>query len=301
MSTILLYHGVYKKKLLGIENYSCKHIEEKIFEKQIKWLRKNCELVNLKQFFSEINNNTKKKKKLVSITFDDSYKNVYTNALPILNKYEVPATFFINTGFINNSKLYWTDVLEAIFNSCEKKEFFLDAPSFSKKKYDISTNKKKIRTIIFIKNKLKKIKKREREQIVNIIKKKLNITNSKLFLSKNYKTLNWSEVKKIDKNKKYEIGGHSTNHEILSFLNETELKIEIDQCINVLEKKLKRKIDLFSYPEGKFNNLVIKKLKKKKIKICPTATPGINTKKVSSFHLKRYMPGFMNQNFPFKI
>ena len=84
-------------------------------------------------------------------------------------------------------------------------------------------------------------------------------------------------------------------------LNKEELKVEIDGCLNQLEKKLKQKIYLFSYPEGKFNSFVIKQLKKRKIRICPTASPGNNNKNTDAFFLKRYMPGFMQQKFPFSI
>ena len=300
MAVILLYHGVYKKKLYGIQNYSGKHIHIDVFNKQMKWLKKNCILVNLNEFCSI--KGIKSKKKIVSITFDDSYKNVYTNAIPILNKYKIPATFFINTGFINNNKFYWTDYLEILFNLTKEKNLSLNySPIFLKKKFDIKTNKEKISTIIFIKEKLKKIIKNERNKIINIIKCNLHVKKLKYTNSENYKTLTWKEVKKINNFLRYEVGGHTTNHEILTFLNENELKKEVDDCIKKIKKELNNETNLFSYPEGKFNNFSINRLKKNFIKICPTAASGINKKNTSNFFLKRYMPGFMQQKFPLKI
>ena len=48
-SQILLYHGVTKNRSFGIENYSKKHISQKNFEKQMKFLSKNNYVVPLKE------------------------------------------------------------------------------------------------------------------------------------------------------------------------------------------------------------------------------------------------------------
>ena len=74
-SHILLYHGVTSSKSFGIENYSKKHINIKLFEKQMKFLKKNRTVVPLRKI-RQIKNS-------VAITFDDTFKNVYTNALPV--------------------------------------------------------------------------------------------------------------------------------------------------------------------------------------------------------------------------
>jgi peptidoglycan/xylan/chitin deacetylase (PgdA/CDA1 family) len=37
----------------------------------------------------------------VSVTFDDGFADNYTNAMPILLRYEIPATFFVATGLID--------------------------------------------------------------------------------------------------------------------------------------------------------------------------------------------------------
>ena len=44
----------------------------------------------------------------VLITFDDGYEDNYTNAYPILKKYNLKATIFIVTGFVSKRKGYLT-------------------------------------------------------------------------------------------------------------------------------------------------------------------------------------------------
>lgn len=42
-----------------------------------------------------------KSKKSFAITFDDVFENVYTNAYPILKRYQVPFTLFVSTGLLD--------------------------------------------------------------------------------------------------------------------------------------------------------------------------------------------------------
>lgn len=52
---------------------------------------------------------------LVAVTFDDGYADNLLNALPILERYQVPATFFVSTAFLDKQREYWWDELEQMF------------------------------------------------------------------------------------------------------------------------------------------------------------------------------------------
>jgi peptidoglycan/xylan/chitin deacetylase (PgdA/CDA1 family) len=74
-----------------------------ILDEQIKTLKnagytflKNDELADILDTKKEI------PQKPVVLTFDDGYKDFYTNAYPILKKYNAKATNFVISGFINN-------------------------------------------------------------------------------------------------------------------------------------------------------------------------------------------------------
>jgi peptidoglycan/xylan/chitin deacetylase (PgdA/CDA1 family) len=48
----------------------------------------------------------------LAITFDDGYRDNVVNALPILERYEIPATIFIVSGSIGSAQEFWWDTLE---------------------------------------------------------------------------------------------------------------------------------------------------------------------------------------------
>lgn len=73
------------------------------FESKLNFLKCNTNVVSFDNFISGKLNSEKIN---VVITFDDGYKSWITHAVPILRKLELPATFFISSGFVGLSKTY---------------------------------------------------------------------------------------------------------------------------------------------------------------------------------------------------
>ena len=99
----LMYHNVFPEKTEGI-------ISEEEFEKHMEYIKdmktyKMEELEKMNYILDE---------KSILVTFDDGYKNNYTKAFPILKKYNIKATIFLNTVYIENDKDYlnWNEIKE---------------------------------------------------------------------------------------------------------------------------------------------------------------------------------------------
>ena len=78
-------------------------------ESQIRYLKKHYEVISGKELDSWLAGRSKLKK-AVLITFDDGYEDNYTNALPILEKYECPAVFFVPTGYVGTNRDFEFDI-----------------------------------------------------------------------------------------------------------------------------------------------------------------------------------------------
>lgn len=76
-------------------------VSKNLFEKHIKYLSTNYDIVTLKEALRKFTNNRLNGNELV-ITFDDGYEDNLSKAYPILSKYSATATIFITTGFINH-------------------------------------------------------------------------------------------------------------------------------------------------------------------------------------------------------
>jgi peptidoglycan/xylan/chitin deacetylase (PgdA/CDA1 family) len=115
--TILLYHGVTNSLSDGIENFSHKHLSIKDFENHIRFIKKNCNILSMDDVVNIKNEGGHWPQNAVAVTFDDGFKNNFTTAAPILEKYGCPATFYICAGMINANLMFWVDKIEDCINS----------------------------------------------------------------------------------------------------------------------------------------------------------------------------------------
>lgn len=100
---ILLYHRVENVK--SDPHLLC--VTPLNFEKQVKWLSENVNVVPLRQLTS-LKTGDFKRKLFASITFDDGYSDNLYNAARILRKYNLPSTFFITSGKVGDkTPFYW--------------------------------------------------------------------------------------------------------------------------------------------------------------------------------------------------
>ena len=83
------------------------------FEMHMRYLKKNgfC-VIGLADLARKIKSRLPIPRKSVAIAFDDGYRSILTNALPILKKFEFTATLFVNVYFLERKlpkHVYWHD------------------------------------------------------------------------------------------------------------------------------------------------------------------------------------------------
>ena len=104
---IIVFHGIDK---VGETKFNSRFHSVHFFEKFIQYATTNFNVISLDDFY---NKKFKPDTLNLAITFDDGYFNNYKNAVPILEKYGVPATFFITT-IPNNSAFLWPDFIDLV-------------------------------------------------------------------------------------------------------------------------------------------------------------------------------------------
>ena len=298
---ILCYHGVSNcKRNFGIENFSGKHIFSKVFDDQLKFLkRKKCNFLKLDDVVKNIKEGITFKKNSICITFDDGFKNNFDVAVPILKKLKIPAIFFLCPKNIDMQKMFWVDKIENCINLTKKIKIKIKIRN-KQKVFLLNNNKNKIECVNKLKDLCKKEKVEFKNKLINELIKKSGVRPSIRF-AKNYQIAKWLQIKKTLKSNLFDIGGHSLEHDIYTKLNKKKIISNVRQTINIIKKKLGYKVRYFSYPEGQtdhYNKFVIEILKRNKITCCPTAIDGKNNHLDNLFHLKRIMVGFNNIKLP---
>jgi peptidoglycan/xylan/chitin deacetylase (PgdA/CDA1 family) len=277
----IVYHNIkpYDKKY-KYNNY----LNPKIFERQIHLLKKNYNFFDCQILF---NKNFKYDQNNIFLTFDDSLKNHYEFAYPILKRNRINAIFYIPSLPYINKKILNVHKIHLILSKYKSNIVHNFLTNYIKeKKITINTKVKYLKNIYQnqnIQNTSQKIKillnysidKKLRNCVINAtFNKFFPDFNEKRFIKDYY--LSEHEIEKMSRY--MIIGSHTYSHKLLDELSTEDAENEIDKGIRFVEKFTDLKT--FSYPFGfigSFNKLHKYILKKKKI----TFSVSVTNKKIT--------------------
>lgn len=168
-------------------------------------------------------------KKYVLLNFDDGYFN-NTIALSILEKFKVPATFFISSSFVENYKSFWWDVIY-------RERIKRNTPS---EKINEEFKSLELRKINFIENYLvENFGIKSMDPVCDIDR-----------------PFSFSELKNFSENNLVTLGNHTSNHAVLTILERHEIIEEFTACRKFLKSISDKSPEIISYPMGWFNQAI---------------------------------------------
>jgi peptidoglycan/xylan/chitin deacetylase (PgdA/CDA1 family) len=260
------------------------------FEREIAYLRKATEVIPLDRLVARLREGTTLSSRTVAITFDDGYKDNYQYAFPILKKYNVPATIFLTTDYVDNSELFWWYKLSwAIWNT-DIEEFKIN--NFGR--HYLRSTGDRLQAIRKVKAVLEKLAKNQRNLAMDELLKALRI-RIPASLGEDLK-LTWDEIIKMNRGG-ISFGAHTASHPVLTGLAPQEAKVEIIQSKKIIEEKLGRSINSFSFPKGAYNAGIIELLKENGFHYAVTTVPRTLMSYSDPYQLGRIPTGWKFETF----
>lgn len=286
---IFLFHGVIKTNPFIVRNYNRKHIFEQEFYNLLTQLTEAGTAISLDDLVNYQFNEQELPKKSFIITFDDGFENNYSVAAPILHDLNVPATFYITSSFVDLNLMSWIDQIDYALEHTAVSELHLSfLPNFVNVR-SVDERKNFLRLVRDIAKGNKEFfleKEKYIHEIFDVCKVRKAVSSD----SPLDKKMNWKQVKEMDANPLFTVGGHTHTHPIMSYLDGNTLAWEIDTNLAYLRCAGIKDIVHFSYPEGLahcYTDQVIAALKKRNILCSPSAIDGVNGRDDNLFHLKR--------------
>ena len=176
----------------------------------------------------------------VCVTFDDGYADNVEVALPVLQRWAVPATFFLTTGFFGHGCMWNDRVIELLRNVKTQK---LSLSNLGLGEYEITSMDARLHMVNSVLRQLKHLSLEERGQQVQRLENELNIDVS-------YSPMMCEEQVSVLTESGMSVGAHTVNHPILSKISLDEAKQEIESGKRQLEALTKKEVTLFAYPNG---------------------------------------------------
>lgn len=106
---ILCYHGVCRKDPF---RYNTLFITARKLEDQLRFFKDHFHLLSLQECFS---GKIPPENFSLALSFDDGFRNNYRYVWPLLEKYQVPATFFVTAIRETGADILWNDALSIAF------------------------------------------------------------------------------------------------------------------------------------------------------------------------------------------
>jgi peptidoglycan/xylan/chitin deacetylase (PgdA/CDA1 family) len=259
---IIYYHGVVKEnELAKIGNYQGKHVFEREFYNQMNYIREYYMPISLSELINDQSDDINKIRNAIIITFDDGYLNNYEYAFPILKKFNIPATIFLTTNFINKKKPLWPDRIEYALMNTKKKEIQLSFLSDISSLY-LKTEADRMNIDSIIRRKIKKMHKSEVEGALDEIEEAFGCSLShKVKTWFHYAPLEWKQAREMLDSGLINFGSHTVNHYILTKCDPETIRYETGESRKIIRKELGISCESFAYPNGRptdFNDVTRK-------------------------------------------
>ncbi|WP_353427847.1 polysaccharide deacetylase family protein [Polynucleobacter sp. MWH-UH19D] len=287
---IFLFHGVIKKQIHSVRNYTMKHIEGELFDEYMGKLAHQGSPISMNMVLDHLDKKKPFSPGSFAITFDDGFENNISVAAPILEKYNIPAMIYLTTDFIQNNRMSWIDRIEYAVQKTKKSKITLQVNDNT---YPLNHVDEKINFLRVVRELVKKTPTCNpnlfAHQVCSDLGFPSNISSDDPLDLK----LSWDQIQKIHKdNGLLSFGGHSHTHPILSFLSSDDLSYELDRSISLMKHMADIDSTHYSYPEGLahcYSDEVIRELKQRGVRCCPTAIQGNNSLDMDPFKLFRIM------------
>jgi len=265
MAIILLYHRI---TVTDSDPWAL-NVSPTHFRQHLEVLRVRRKLVRLSELLAAIAAGTDAPE-MVAITFDDGYSDNLDEALPLLEQYEAPATFYLPSECIGADEEFWWDELEHLILQPgvlpEHLDLMIDGHAFYRELGSSArfSERDRMDTAGWVAWRPAPSPRHSLyAELWAVLQQTSAVTRSRTLADlrrwagltdggrNSHRTLTTEEVRQLGCSELVEIGAHTRTHPRLASLSEAEQRNEICGSKTTLETMTGSAVRSFSFPFGK--------------------------------------------------
>jgi len=248
---IIIYHGICLEDHTRFNNI---FLKLSTFEAHLKFYKQHFNVVSLDDFYQRRFSNDRYN---ICITFDDGFANNYKYVLPLLEQYQLPATFFVTGIREAGFDILWNDFLGIVSKyGPEKLEY--NNQQFRKNnwnKYVSESTGITLQEIIRTGGFDAKVEMMER--LGGTVNFRASKQEEDYWLQ-----MTESQIKQLSLSKYATIGSHSHYHNDLSRIPITDARADMVQSKKFLENVIQKEVKALAFPYGTYSREVVSEAKK---------------------------------------
>jgi peptidoglycan/xylan/chitin deacetylase (PgdA/CDA1 family) len=185
----------------------------------------------------------------VVITFDDGFRDNFTNAYPILQQYHVPATVFLVTGCVSSGDLPWPQKMGYLFQKTKVDTFCHVTTDEKPVRLRSPQERDLARKIVW--KVLEHMPRVERDRNIEELSKLLDVEAPR------DRMLTWEQVETMRKGG-IEFGAHTFSHPWMALQSPEEARMEMEASLYDIQNRLGITRPPFVFPGGSFTPELVK-------------------------------------------
>ncbi len=212
------------------------------FFDQLRFIKSHLDIISPDELTTAVSS---KRGRFCLLTFDDGYRDNFEIAFPILKAANVPATFFVVTGFLDASKVPWWDEISWMVRTSQRNR--LDLPEWlpAPVSLDHSDREAAVRQLL---RTFKAMPAASTERYLDALAEMTGTGRCSAAMGRNL-WMDWEMVRQMRAGG-MTIGGHTKSHQILARATPQQQREEILGCGKRLAEVIGEPMRYFSYPVG---------------------------------------------------
>jgi peptidoglycan/xylan/chitin deacetylase (PgdA/CDA1 family) len=247
-ATVLMYHRVAR---VGGHD-SPLAVAPEHFEAQMAHLRESYNPISLLELARAMRARSIPRGSVV-VTFDDGYLDNLENALPVLQRFAIPATIFVATAAARDAGGFWWDELDRmILGQGRLPEKLVIITAQGKHEWLVAEGVPRMPIRREVNAVLRKLSPGDREEAMMQLRR---WASNALDDEHERRAMAVTELRRIQQSSLIELGAHTDSHPLLSTLSYEDQYAEIVGGRDILQEMTGRPIRCFAYPYGDYNSV----------------------------------------------
>lgn len=259
---VLGYHRVVDR--FDVERrttFSASLISRQMFERQLDWIGRRYDFVSVDDLPRRIESGNNGRRPIAAVTFDDGYRDVYENALPLLKRKGIPAAVFVVTDLVGTARpqladrLYlinqhaitrWGDRLTRVFRRLRD----ADVPSAALELVEAAPRD----AVSMTRAMLSTLSQSDLLRVAELLRVDVGVAD---VTPRGWLPLTWEMLAEM-RDAGMTIGSHTRTH---TRMTQEERVRQVEEAVTskaALEEKLGTRIGHFAYPDGAFNATAVR-------------------------------------------
>ncbi|MEQ1921585.1 MAG: glycosyltransferase [Pyrinomonadaceae bacterium] len=225
-------------------------ISAETFRRHCVELKRAYDVVSLETAMHFLDERRRVARPLAVLTFDDGYLDFYEQAFPILSELNLPATVFLPTACIGETKPLAHDRIFWLLKHAAERSISVADALHGVGVDNVATPTNKRGDLLKQTDKLVYLPYETREKAIKVLEDALG--DCREDYPAEYRLLDWEMVREMS-NKGISFGAHTSNHVVLPLESQDVIKSEIESSKALLEAQLGKKAVSFAYPNGEYD------------------------------------------------